>query len=124
MRINLKTTGSIVLTDELRTFVEKKVSKLEQLIDSEDTTAFADIELGTEIGGQKSGDVYRAEINLQYRGGFVRSEATRETMHNAIDVAVAEARNELRKKVGRKRDLMRRSAGEIKKFLRRFGGTP
>lgn len=123
MQINLKTSGAIVLTDELRAFVEKKSAKLTQLIGSKDATALADIELGTSVGGQKVGNVYRAEINLQYADGFVRAEATRDTMHNAIDVAVGEARAELRKKVGRKRDLMRRGAAKVKGLLRRFGGS-
>ena len=123
MQINLKTSGAIVLTDELRAFVEKKSAKLTQLIGSKDATALADIELGTSVGGQKVGNVYRAEINLQYADGFVRAEATRDTMHNAIDVAVGEARAELRKKVGRKRDLMRRGAAKVKGLLHRFGGS-
>lgn len=121
MQINLKTSGSIALTSELRAFAELKVRKLEQLLDDRDTSALVDVELGTSVGGQKTGDLYRAEINLQYAGGFVRSEAVRETMHHAIDVSVAEARTELRKKVGRKRDLMRRGALKVKKLFRRFG---
>ncbi|MES2135289.1 MAG: ribosome-associated translation inhibitor RaiA [Patescibacteria group bacterium] len=122
MQINLKTSGSIVLTSELREFVESKARKFEQLINSKDES-LVDIELGTSVGGQKTGEVYRAEINLQYPGGFVRSEATRETMHKAIEVAVAEARAELRKKIGRKRDLVRRGAAKVKDFFRGFGGS-
>lgn len=123
MQINIKTSGSIVLTSELRMFVEKKVTKLTQLLDPTDSTALADIELGTGVGGQKVGDVCRAEINLQYTGGFVRSEAMRETMHNAIESAVTEARAELRKKIGRKRALVRRGAKKVKDFFRGFGGS-
>lgn len=121
MQINLKASGSIVLTSELRMFVEKKVVKLTQLLDPRDSTTLVDIELGTGVGGQKAGDVCRAEINLQYAGGFVRSEAMRETMHNAIESAVTEARAELRKKVGRKRALIRRGALRVKDFFRGFG---
>lgn len=121
MQINLKTSGSIVLTDELRTFAEGKARKLEQLLDPTDKTALSDIELGTEVGGQKTGDIYKAEINLQYAGGFVRASATRDSMHTAVDSMVAEARKELRKKVGRKRTLVRRGGAAVKELFRRFG---
>lgn len=120
MQINFKTSGSIVLTDELRTFAEKKAGKLEQLLDEHDTTTLADIELATAVGGQKTGDIYRAEITLQYAGGFVRAEAIRDSMHKAVDSMVAEARKELRRKVGRKRTLTRRGGAMVKKLFRRF----
>ena len=66
MHINLKATGSVVLTEELREFVAEKVRKIEHLLDSKDTSTMADIELATTTRGQKTGDVFRAEINLQF----------------------------------------------------------
>ncbi|MES2014309.1 MAG: ribosome-associated translation inhibitor RaiA [Patescibacteria group bacterium] len=121
MHINFKASGSIVLTEELRDFVTSKVQKIEHLLDSSDTSSMADIELATTTRGQKTGDVYRAEINVQFAGGFVRAEAIEETMHHAVEVAVEEARRELRKSFGRKRALMRRGASKIKDFFRGFG---
>lgn len=123
MRLNLKATGSVVLTPELQEFVETKIKKLEKLIDPADTTAMADVELCTTVGGQRSGDVYKAEINIQYVGGFTRAEATDYTMHRAIDTAVDEGRRELRKTFGKRRELMRRGAMKVKDFFRRFTGS-
>lgn len=123
MHINLKATGSVVLTEELREFVAEKLRKIEHLLDSKDTSTMADIELATTTRGQKTGDVFRAEINLQFAGGFVRAEAIEETLHHAVEVAVEEARREIRKTFGRKRTLMRRGATKIKDFFRGFGGS-
>ncbi len=121
MQINLKTTGSIVLTEELRAFVAEKVNKLEKLLSPNDTTIMADVELGTVLGGQRTGDVHRAEINLQFKGSFARAEATKETLHRAIDVAVEEIKTELRKTRGRRRDFVRHGAAKLKDLFRKFG---
>lgn len=115
-------SGAVVLTDELKKFIEEKLRKLEVLLDSADTTAMADVEVSTTAGGQRTGDIFRAEINLQFSGGMVRAEATRDTLHAALDEAVGEARRELRKSKGKRRDLMRRGAAQVKDFFRRFGG--
>ncbi len=121
MRTTIKASGEVVLTEELRSYVAERVVRLEKLIDSADTTAFAAIELATTTSGQKTGNIYRAEFNVQFSGGFVRAEAVRDTMHAAIDEAIEEAKRELRKARGRRRDLMRRGAARVKDFFRQFG---
>lgn len=123
MHIDIRTTGDIALTDELRGFVEEKTRKLDKLVDVKDATARADVHLGFAVGGQKTGDVYLAEIHVTYAHGVAHAKATRETLHSAIDASVAEAQSELRKKIGRERDLMRRGAAKIKDMFRRFGGS-
>jgi ribosomal subunit interface protein len=115
----LTATGSVVLTDELREFVDVKVAKLEKVLDHNDTVARVDVELGT-TGGARTGEEYRAEINVKYSGGFERAEATRETLQTAIDEAVEEVRTELNKKRTKHRDLMRRGASKVKDFFRYF----
>jgi ribosomal subunit interface protein len=123
MQIDIRTTGEVTLTDEIRGFVEEKTQKLEKFVGRGDSSALADVHLGFAVGGQKTGDVYLAEINLTFAHGIVHARATRETLHNAIDVAAAEAGRELRKKIGRKRDLMRRGAAKVKDMFRLFGGS-
>lgn len=113
-------TGAVVLTDELRTFIEKKLEKISMHIGA-DPSALADVEVGTTTAGQRTGDVFRAEINIQFSGSFVRAEAVRDTLHAAIDEAAAEARREVRKKRGRDRDMVRKGAAQVKEFFRKFG---
>ena len=121
MHINVKTSGEVLLTEELRSFVNEKLAKLEDLLDPKDSTVMADVELESKTRSQRTGNIHRAEINLRFKGGFVRAEASRESMHSAIDEAVDEARSELRKRGGKRRDLVRRGAARIKDFLRKFG---
>lgn len=122
MQMNIKTSGSVILTEELREFAEKKIAKLEKLLDPKDTTILIEVELATTTNGQRTGDAYRAEVNVSFTGGLARAEASRETMHAAIDEAVAEARRELRRSRTRHRDLIRRGALRVKDFFRRFSG--
>ncbi len=117
----LKATGAVMLTDELRTFIDEKLKKLEKLLDPNDQMVRADIEVAT-TGGARTGAQFRAEINLHFTGGFVRAEATREAMHPAIDEAVEEARAELRKVVTKHRDLIRRGASRVKDIFRYWSG--
>ena len=117
----LTANGSVVLPDDLRAFVDDKIKKLEKVLDPNDTVVRADIELGT-TGGARTGAEFRAEINVKYSGGFARAEATRDTLHTAIDEAVEEVRTELHKMRTKRRDLVRRGAAKVKDFFRYFGG--
>lgn len=119
MRITLKTTGAVLLTEELRAFAEEKVEKLGKLLDPEDSTILAEVELES-VANARTGGAFRAEINLSFAGGFIRAESSRETMHAAIDAVVAEAKREVRHARTRHRDLVRRGATKVKDFFRRF----
>lgn len=117
----LKGTGAVMLTDEVREFVEEKVRKLEKVVDQKDTTLRADIELAT-TGGARTGQEFRAEINLCFDGDCMRAEATRDNLHAAIDEAVEEMRREVRKKRTKHRDLLRRGAARVKDIFRYWSG--
>lgn len=120
MEIKIMASGSVVLTPELKQTIENKIEKVSMLLKA-DPAAMIDVEVGTTAGGQRTGDIFRAEINVQLTGGMVRAEAVRSTIHSALDEAVAEARREVRKRREKKRDLMRDGASKIKDFFRRFG---
>jgi len=121
MNIKIKATGAVMLTSELRSFVEEKVKKLEKLLDPSDQTVLAEVEVGS-VSQSRTGDSFRAEINLTFVGGFVRAEATRETLHVAIDAAVDEAQREIRRARTKHRDLIRRGSARVKDLFRYFRG--
>lgn len=120
MKTKIKITGSVVLTEELDSYIHKKIEKLALLIKN-DSTTLCDVEVGTTTAGKRSGDVYRAEIHLTYTGGDVYVEAITDTLHGAIDEATDEARQKLAKDKDKERDMMRRTASELKSFFRNFG---
>lgn len=120
MQLKIKVSGAVILTEELRAFVEKKAQKLEVFVRG-DESAIAEVEMGTTSAGQRTGDVYRGEVHLTFAGGDAYAEAVRDTLHGALDQAIAEARREVRKKMSKNRDLVRRGAASVKEFFRNFG---
>lgn len=119
--VKIKTTGAVVLTDELTAFINEKARKLAKLIGENDTTALIEVEVES-LPNSRLGGSYRAEITATFTGGMARAEAKRETLHAAIDEAVGEARRELRRSRGKHRDLVRRGAAEVKEFFRNLKG--
>ena len=118
--IKIKTTGAVILTEELRSFISDKVGKLSKFLSPSDTTALVEVELES-LANSREGNLYRAEINLSVRGELNRSEAKRLTLHAAVDEAVAEARRSLRKSRVKHRNLIHHGAAQVKEFFRRFG---
>lgn len=120
MEVKVKVTGSVILTEELQAFLDKKVEKLAVFVDG-DPTAIAELEVGTTSAGQRTGDVYRGEVHVTFTGGDVYAEAIHTTLHGAVDKAFGEARRKLRKERSKNRDLVRRGAAQVKGFFRNFG---
>ena len=112
---NLKTTN-ITADDELKEYLAKRLSKLEQLIDDSDTAALADVEL-EKYSGQNTGKIYRAEINLKLSGEYLRAESEAEAIRDAIDKIQEKMIREVRKADEKQRDQARAGAREAKQIL-------
>lgn len=113
-------THHIDLTPALTNYVEKRLSKVDQLIDDEDTSAQVDIEIGKEVPDQHSGDIFYAKIGLHFAGGYLFSDAKKDDLYAAIDGAQEEIVREVRKKKGKRETLMRRGARAVKNTITRF----
>ncbi|MDO8548293.1 MAG: ribosome-associated translation inhibitor RaiA [bacterium] len=115
MNYNLKGTG-IDITDELRGYVEKKLELHTDKFLSNDTTAHADVEL--EYQELRHGEHYRAEFTLEASGILYRAESWGVTLHEAVDLALAELQKELRRNKKMKLKMFRHTAVKVKEFLR------
>lgn len=120
-KINIK-TKDIELTSEIRSKVEEKIAHIEKFLNpTDDQEIIADVEVGKKFGEHhQKGDVYRAEINLNCDGKFYRAESTSFDIIVAIDETTSEIVKQIRRKDGRRRDLIRRGGKKIKKMLK-FG---
>ena len=119
IRKNVKATN-MELTQEVSDYLDKRLESVEKLIDPNDTSAIFDIEV-EKLTGQQTGEILRAEINLQITGKHLRAEATEQTLLNAIDKARNEMLAELRKAKNKKRRLLRRGGTAIKGFMQGIG---
>jgi ribosomal subunit interface protein len=123
MNINTKVTN-MELTDSVKDYVYKKLEGLEILVDSDDSEAQGQVELGKTTNHHKQGDIFRAEINLTYNGKQVRAVSETEDLYNSIDQMRDEVFREVKKQKGRERSLVRRGGKRVKDMMRgvwRFG---
>ncbi len=116
----ITSSGAVMLTDEVRAYVDVKVARIARHM-SQDPVARMVIELST-TGGARTGEEYRAEMNLTMTGGMLRAESSQETLHAAIDICADELQREVRRKITKHRDLVRRGAARVKELFRYFRG--
>ena len=83
--MNIRIRGTkIKLTPEIKNFIQEKMARLEKYLG--DTQILnCDVEVGMAVGGQNSGQIYRAEVNLEVPGELLRVEKTEKELFKAID---------------------------------------
>ena len=84
MNIQIKNTN-LELTQAISDYLYKKLSDLENLVSHHDKDALCRVEIGKTTKHHKSGDVFRAEINLRMKGENVYVVSEREDLYAAID---------------------------------------
>ena len=83
MKLNIKAT-KIELTPETRDYVQEKMDMLQKYL-GDIQVLNCDVEIGLAVGGQHSGEIYRAEVNLELPGELLRVEKTEKELYKAID---------------------------------------
>lgn len=122
IKTNIKTTN-LKLNPEINKTIDEKVVHLEKFMSlKKDETPILDIQLENKYGDQhKQGYIYRAELNLEYKGKVLRTESESEDILAAFNDAHDEMVRRVRKKSEKKIDLVRKGAKRLKDMLR-FGG--
>ena len=83
MNINIKGT-KIKLTPQLREHIQTKMDMLEKYL-GKIQAIHCDVELSREKGNQNSGEIYRAEVNLELPKELLRVEKTEADIIKAIE---------------------------------------
>ena len=106
------------ITDAIRNHVEKRVEGLSKIIDADDPTILVDVEVGKISNHHKSGDVFRAEINLRYNRKQYRAVSETGDMYGSVDEAQKQMMSELRRSKSKKKSSMKKGGAEIKRMSR------
>jgi putative sigma-54 modulation protein len=114
MNYNIKGT-EVTITDELRSYVESRLAQTDKFL-GDDSTAHCDVELAYEA--VRDGHKYRAEFTVSSRGEVYRASEWGSALHEAIDLAMAELMQELRRNKEKRLDIVRRGAAKAKNMLR------
>lgn len=83
MQLNIK-ASNLVLTDAIKNYAVKKMSKLDKLIKQEKLMN-ADLELQKTTNHHLKGEIFRVELNLALPGKLLRVEKTEKDLYKAID---------------------------------------
>lgn len=119
--MNIIIKGShIEITPALEAYVTKKMSALENFFD-ENTRIQADI--GKISNHHKSGDIFKAELNVRARGQNSRVSRENEDLYAAIDEAQDELFEILASKKDKKITLWKRGAQTIKALAHGVAGA-
>lgn len=117
--MNIKiTTNHIDIGPEIEEYVSKKLSSLGKFLDHDG--ALCEVELGKTTMHHKSGEIYRAEVNISYKGKQFYVVSEKDDLYAAIDEMRDEAERVV---VSRKKKyirLFRRGASKIKNLIKRF----
>lgn len=106
MKTRIKAT-KIELTQELKEYVWEKMNMLDKYLGS--VKVFnCDVELALSVGGQNSGKIYRAEVNLVLPGKMLRVEKTEKDIKKAIDKVKDHLEISIKKYKGKRLDKERR----------------
>lgn len=118
MKINIKATN-ISLTSSITEYIEKKLSMLEKFFKNTDDVLI-NIEVGKTTKHHKSGDVFKAEINILKNGENFYEIVETEDLYAAIDEVKDLISYRLSSDKKRVLHLVRRGALKIKNWLK-FG---
>jgi ribosomal subunit interface protein len=116
MKINIKATG-ITLTTSISEYIEKKINMLDKFF-RETSEVLVNIEVGRTTKHHKSGDIFRAEIQITADGQTYYTVSETEDLYAAIDEAKDEIVHELTSKRKKTIRLLRRGAVQMKNLLK------
>lgn len=114
-KINIKTTN-IELSDAIRQYIEKKFEGIEKVLNASEVKG--QIEVGKTSNHHKSGDIFKAEINLDANGKMFYASAEEADLYMAIDVVKGEIISEVKKAKTKNQSLVRRGGQRVKDALK------
>ncbi len=122
MKITIKTTN-LEMTPAIQEYAEKRAQILEKFFRANSDTVLASIELALTTGHHKSGDIFRAELNLSNTatGEQIYAEAEAEDLYSAIDEMKDKAERECLSLKNKRVGMVKRGAARLKKMLRYRG---
>ncbi len=117
MNIAIKATN-LELTPAISDYVTEKMQSLEKLLGKDTDGALADVEIGRPSAHHRSGNVYRAEVNLSVGKVRLYVAAEKEDLYAAIDAMKDEILEAYRAHKDKKISNIKKGGSKIKRMLR------
>lgn len=117
MNIKIRSVNFEV-TDAINSYINKKVSSLDKFL-SNSENILCEVEIGKTTEHHKSGDIFKAEINIDIPGGRqIYAVAEEVDLYTAIDVVRDEAERKIVSTKDKYKAVWRRGATQVKNLLK------
>lgn len=117
MNIKIRSVG-FDLTPAIDEYVTKKISSLEKFLDAS-ADLLCEVEIGKTTNHHKSGDIFKAEINIIRPGSKqVYARAEEAELYTAIDIVRDEAERVVVSQKNKSSTLFRRGSARIKNLIK------
>ena len=118
MDIKIRSTN-FEITPAIGDYVNKKISSLQKFLDPK-SQILCEVEIGRTTRHHKSGDIFRAEVNIRAPGlKQIYAVAEEFDLYAAIDIVRDEAEREIISQKNKKETLFRRGGQRIKELLKK-----
>lgn len=107
------------LTDAISDYLGRKIGTLDKFVRS-NIESIARIEVGKTTKHHNKGDVFRAEVNLEFDGFKFRAVAEADDLYKAIDEVRDSIAHEVTRASKKKHHLLKRGHQKIKDMMRKF----
>ena len=119
MNIKIRATN-FDITPAIDNYVHKKISLLEKFFGGKENI-LCEVEIGRTTMHHKSGDIFRAEVNITQPGNKqIYAVAEEVDLYSAIDIVRDEAEREITSEKDKRNTLFRRGGMKIKELLKRI----
>lgn len=120
MNKNIKATN-IEITPAISDYLEKRLSAFDRFIPADDTSAMCQVEVGKTTKHHKSGDFFKAEVNLRVSGKNFYAVSEKEDLYAAIDEVKDEIVYQMTSEKDKSMTLMRKGALRFKNIIKGLG---
>ncbi len=121
--MNIKITSTnFELTPAIEEYITKKITALDKFMAGEDG-ALCEVEIGKTTNRHKSGDIFKAEANLFYKGNQHYCVVEKDDLYASIDELKDELERSFISNKGKKNTLFRKGALKVKNLLKRLYGN-
>ena len=118
MKINTIKATNTALTPSIAEYVQKKLSGLDKVIDKNDESAIASVEVGVKTKHHQHGDIFFAEVKLHVSGGDFYAMAEGSDLYSAIDEVKDEIISEVNSHRSRRRKFLRHGQAMVKNIMK------
>ena len=116
MNIRVKATN-ITLSPAISSYIDSRVGKALKLM-GDDPSLQCDVEVARTVGGQRKGEIFKAEVHIVAAGKNIYASAEKEDLYAALDAVRDEVAREAKTVKGKRVSLVRRSGARMKDMVK------